>query len=105
MLYQHWCPDCGEMELERKMSAPTPTKCPRCHKNILQRDYTTIHFVRPVDMHQENENGGLGKYYPSLGNKWLDPKTKTKPNPKAYSRTRDGAIESAKRQGLSVEKA
>jgi len=105
MLYGHICPDCGPMELERKMSDPTPTKCPLCHKNILQRDYSDINFQRPCDMFQENENKGLGKYYPSLGARFLDPKTKTKPNPAAYARSRDAAIESAKRQGLSVEKA
>ena len=93
------------MELERKMSAPTPTKCPLCHKNILQRDYESIQFVRPCDMFQENQNNGLGKHYPSLGKRWLDPHTRKKPNPDAYARSQVDAIEKCKRSGLDVSKA
>jgi putative FmdB family regulatory protein len=105
MIYSHICPDCGEMELERKMSDPTPTKCPVCHKNILQRDYTTISFQRPVDMFQENENGGLGMHYPELGPRFVDAHTKKIPNTKAYARSQNEAIEKMARRGGKFSKA
>jgi len=104
-IYSHICSQCGPMDLERSMKDPTPTKCPVCKHQTLEQDYTTIQFVRPCDMFQENENKGMGKYYPSLGKKWLDPHTRTTPNPLAHDRSQNGAIEKAKRSGLDVSKA
>jgi len=92
------------MELERSMKDPSPTKCPKCRQGGLERIYD-CQFIAPCDMFQENQNKGLGKHYPSLGKRWLDPHTRTKPNPNAYARSQADAIEKAKRSGLDVSKA
>lgn len=104
MIYSHLCPDCGDMELERKMSDPTPTKCPVCKKNILQRDYTTVNFHRPPDMFQENKNGGAGSWYPELGPRFKDAHTKQIVNHDAFARSQNEAIEKFRRKGATVEK-
>ncbi len=103
-VFSHYCERCGPMELERSMKDPTPTKCPVCHRNTLQRDYTTINFHKPCDMFQENENRGLGMHYPQLGPRFVDGHTKKIPNRKAYARSQNEAIEKFKAKGCDVEK-
>lgn len=102
--YVHVCLWCGQMELERAMKDPSPTHCPKCRQKGLERIYD-CQFIAPPDMHQENQNKGLGKHYPSLGARYLDPHTKTKPNPAAYARSQNEAMEKARRKFTSVEKA
>jgi putative FmdB family regulatory protein len=103
-IYEHECARCGRLELERRMSDPAPVKCPRCGRAGLTRIYSA-HFHGAVDAGQENENDGLGMWYPEMGARYLDPHTKTKRNPAAYARTRYEAMEKLKRRGYGVEKA
>lgn len=102
--YEHECAHCGLMELERRMSDPSPTSCPTCGAPGLVRIYQA-HFHGACDANQESENNGLGKWYPQLGARFLDPHTKTKPNPNAYARSRTDAIEKFKKRGYTdIEK-
>lgn len=101
--YVHSCANCGEMELERSMKDPAPTKCPVCKRPGLERIYD-CQFVRPPDMFQENQNKGAGMWYPELGARYLDAHTKTKINPDAYARSQNEAIEKFKKKGVSVSK-
>ena len=104
MIYLHLCSKCGEVEHERKMQDKAPTKCPQCHKSGLERVYQ-ISFQKPVDMFQENENKGAGKWYPELGPRFKDAKTKKILNQDAYARSQNDAIEKFTRKGVSVSKA
>ncbi len=92
------------MELERSMRDPAPRTCPQCRQGGLEQVFQA-YFHKPCDSGQENENRGAGKFYPQLGKRYLDPYTKTTLNPAAHARTRDQAIEQAKRQGYQgIEK-
>jgi putative FmdB family regulatory protein len=102
--YEHSCSHCGTMELFRRMSDPQPTKCPKCGRAGLERVYSA-NFIGAVDAGQENQNGGMGMFYPSLGPQFLDAKTKTRRNPEAHARTRYEAMEKLRRRGYGVEKA
>jgi putative FmdB family regulatory protein len=39
MLYPYKCPNCGEIEIDKKMSEPELTHCPKCDAEI-QRVFT-----------------------------------------------------------------
>lgn len=52
-----------------------------------------------IDQNWERENGGMGKYLPQAGPRFLDAKTKQVPNPQAYARSRSEAIERYKERG------
>lgn len=99
-IYEHRCERCGVIEHERRMSEPSPTQCPQCGMPGLLRIYNA-HLHGAVDAGQENENNGMGKFYPQLGPQFLDAKTKTTRNPDAHARSRVDAIEKFKRRGYS----
>lgn len=101
-IYQHSCSTCGEMELERRMRDPQPTTCPQCG-GYLERIYSA-HLHGAVDAGQENENRGMGKWYPQMGTQFLDAKTKRIRNPESHARSRADALDKCKRKGWSVEK-
>jgi hypothetical protein len=91
------------VEIDKRMNDPSPTTCLRCHGK-LERIYS-INFHGSCDAAQEMENDGFGKWYPQLGPRYLDAKTKTKRNPDAYARSRADAIDKFKRKGYqSIEK-
>ncbi len=102
-VYIHACVKCGVMELERSMKARSPTKCPKCKRAGLLRIYD-CQFIRPPDMFQENKNKGLGEWYPELGARFVDAHTRKIPNPKAYARSQNEAIEKFKQKGATVER-
>ncbi len=102
-IYLHECPQCGQMELNRRMTDAAPKTCPLCHELGLQQIFRAS-FIAPCDSAQENLNGGLGEFYPQLGPRYLDQKTKKIPNPKAHARSRTDAVELFKAKGCEVEK-
>lgn len=97
-IYQHRCSKCGDMELQRSMKDPSPTKCPQCKRPGLERIYSA-YFHPPADMFNETKNKGAGEFYPQLGKQYLDPYTKTKLNPESHARSQNDAIEKFKRAG------
>lgn len=103
-IYEHECPTCGPMELQRPMSAKAPRVCPLCGSKDFIQIIGNCYFQGPVDAGQENQNNGMGMYYPQFGKQFLDPHTKTKRNPAAHHRSRADALEYGKRQGWEIEK-
>ncbi len=102
-IYEHACRKCGPMELERRMADPQPTTCPQCGRAGLERIYNAF-LHAAVDSGQENQNGGMGMFYPEAGPQFLDAKTKTRRNPDAHARSRFDMMEKLKRRGYGVSK-
>jgi len=103
-IYEHRCSHCGDMELQRPMSAKAPKHCPICKRKGFEQIFTSINFQGACDAAQENLNNGAGMYYPQFGTRYLDPHTKTKLNPAAHHRSRADALEFGKRKGWDIEK-
>lgn len=94
---------CGVIEITKRMSDPSPEKCPHCGCAGLERIYNA-NFIGACDAGQEAENDGYGMFYPQAGPQFLDAKTKTKRNPASHARSRYEMLEKLKRRGCSVEK-
>ena len=104
--YDGECPKCGVIEIVKSMNDPWPKKCPECKGGTFERCFnTTVRFQGSVDENWHTENNGLGRYLPQAGPRYLDAYTKTKPNPDAYARSRNDAIEKMKKRGYpTIEK-
>lgn len=103
-IYEFRCQKrCGLIEITKRMSDPSPTRCPHCGA-CLDRIYSA-YLHGACDAAQETQNNGMGMFYPSLGPQFLDAKTKTRRNPAAHARSRYEAMEKLRRRGYGVEKA
>ncbi len=98
--YDGTCLTCGVVEIYKGMNDPFPEKCPQCKGNGFERVFANqVAFHAPCDAGWESENGGMGKWMPQLGARYLDAHTKTKLNPDAYAKSRVDAIDKFKRKG------
>ncbi len=97
--YDGSCDKCGIIEIVKSMNEPWPAKCPECGAKFDRVFNTQSNFNKAVDANWENENNGLGRYLPQAGPRYLDAYTKTKPNPDAYARNINQAVDKMKRRG------
>jgi putative FmdB family regulatory protein len=103
MRYDFFCEGCNkEVEIVKGMNDPSPEHCPECGSKRWHRVFGSAVAVHPpADAGWESKNNGLGEFMPQLGTRYLDPFTKTQPNPNAYARSRAEAIEKFKRRGYT----
>ncbi len=98
--YDGTCPKCGTIEIIKSMNDAWPKSCPQCKGDTFDREFNfQTSFHQAADSGWENENNGLGRYLPQAGPRYLDAKTKQKPNPDAYARSRSEAVDRFKKRG------
>jgi putative FmdB family regulatory protein len=86
-LYDYECENCGEMELEHRMTE-RPNGCPKCGSD-LQRIYSPTAIKMDCDW--RSENGGKGRYISQMAEKQGDPN--------AYFRSRKDVHKACSKKG------
>lgn len=100
--YEFQCENCDVVEVFHGMNEKHPKACPQCGSKDFELVFNThVSFIKPADSNWENENNGLGRWLPQAGPRYLDAKTKKKPNLKAYARSQNAAIERFKERGYT----
>lgn len=103
--YEFSCDHCEVVQLVHPMSEAHPKKCPQCGSSNFHQIFSVPATMASADAGWEAENHGMGRYLPQAGPRYLDAYTKTKPNPDAYARSRNDAIEKMKKRGYpTIEK-
>lgn len=92
-VYCYTCTTHGYMELVRGMRDADPD-CPYCGARLERRFTPPQTMIRDDDF--SNENGGRGRYHPSLADRMYDPK--------AYIQSRSDCEEKCKARDIAFER-